>query len=141
MGRTSKFRGRSRTHGRGKKAGRGAGKRGGKGMAGSAKHNKMFINKYFKNYFGKHGFKRHPSLVKHSRTINVGELQLRWKKLEKAGAITKGDPQVIDLGVAGYDKLLGNGSIGIPVKVSVSAASEGAIAKIENAGGEVEINA
>jgi len=45
----------------------------------------------------------------------------------------------VDLSRAGYDKLLGDGAVGIdrPLRVLVGKSSEKAIAKISEAGGEV----
>ena len=75
MGRTGKFRGRSRYHGRGKKAGRGAGKRGGRGLAGINKHRVMTRIKYMPDHWGMHGFNRDPSLRTVYNTVNVSELE------------------------------------------------------------------
>ncbi len=44
---------------------------------------------------------------------------------------------LIDLEEMGYDKLLGEGKITIPVSVKVPSISETALRKIEEAGGEV----
>ncbi len=43
----------------------------------------------------------------------------------------------IDLGAAGYDKLLGSGSITKSLEVTVDYATQRAISKIEQAGGSV----
>jgi len=127
MGRTYKFRG-SRYHGHGKKARRGAGKRGGRGKAGAFKHRKMWIRKTFgKHYAGKYGFKRHPSLTIRPETINVGEVAEHW-----------GDAGEVDLAEHGYEKLLGGGTIGSAIKITVKTAVPSAIEKVEAAGGSVE---
>jgi large subunit ribosomal protein L15 len=114
------------THGRGKKAGRGAGLRGGKGNAGLNKHKFMHMIKYMPDHFGKSGFKRPQSIIKKDKIINVG-------KLEEIFPNTKD----IDLGKEGYDKLLGGGKIKISLKIKVKHASEKAIIKIKENGGEV----
>ncbi|MEE8565790.1 MAG: uL15m family ribosomal protein [Candidatus Thermoplasmatota archaeon] len=123
---TKKFRG-SMTHGRGKKAGRGAGLRGGRGNAGLNKHRYMHMVKYMPDhFFGKKGFKRPQSIIKKDKIINVG-------KLEEIFPNTKD----IDLGKEGYDKLLGGGKINNSLKIKVEQASEKAIIKIKEKGGEV----
>jgi len=114
------------THGRGKKAGRGAGLRGGKGNAGLLKHRYMYMMKNMPDHFGRHGFKRPPSIVKKVKTINVGELEELFP--------SKKD---IDLGKEGYSKLLGSGNIKTKLKIKVDSASSKAIEKIEGKGGEV----
>ena len=114
------------THGRGKKAGRGAGLRGGKGNAGLLKHRYMHMVKNMPDHFGKHGFKRHPSITKKNKTINIGQLEEIFPG--------KND---INLTKEGYDKLLGSGSIDKKLKIKVNNASEKAIAKIKEKGGEI----
>ncbi|MCK5301479.1 MAG: uL15 family ribosomal protein [Thermoplasmatales archaeon] len=115
------------THGRGKKAGRGAGLRGGRGNAGLNKHRYMHMVKYMPDhFFGKKGFKRPQSIIKKDKIINVG-------KLEEIFPNTKD----IDLGKEGYDKLLGGGKINNSLKIKVEQASEKAIIKIKEKGGEV----
>jgi large subunit ribosomal protein L15 len=126
VSRTNKFRG-SRYHGRGKKAGRGAGKRGGRGNAGINKHRLMTRLKYMPGHLGMFGFNRHPSLRSINVSINVQEVQ----------NLTDGDS--IDLGEAGYDKLLGKGRIDRAVHITVAEASARAIEKVEAAGGSVSI--
>ena len=122
---TKKFRG-SMTHGKGKKAGRGAGLKGGKGNAGLLKHRYMHMVKNMPDHFGKHGFKRHPSLTKKNKTINIGQLEEIFPG--------KND---INLTKEGFDKLLGSGSINKKLKIKVNNASEKAIAKIKEKGGEI----
>lgn len=126
VSRTNKLRG-SRYHGRGKKAGRGAGKRGGRGNAGINKHRLMTRLKYMPGHLGMFGFNRHPSLRSINVSINVQEVQ----------NLTDGDS--IDLGEAGYDKLLGKGRIDRAVHITVAEASARAIEKVEAAGGSVSI--
>jgi large subunit ribosomal protein L15 len=114
------------THGRGKKAGRGAGLRGGKGNAGMLKHKWMYMTKYMPDHFGRHGFKRPQSILRDIKTINVGQLEERFPG--------KND---IDLGKEGYDKLLGGGKLNKKYKIKVSSASEKALMKVEEKGGEI----
>ncbi len=128
MGRTGKFRGRSRYHGRGKKAGRGAGKRGGRGNAGMNKHRVMTRIKYMPDHWGMHGFNRDPSLRTVHNTVNVSEIE----KLV-------GDSDAVNLGEHGFDKLLGSGRINKAINITVEFASASAVEKVEAAGGSVTL--
>ncbi|KYK26583.1 ribosomal protein L15 [Thermoplasmatales archaeon SG8-52-1] len=114
------------THGKGKKAGRGAGLRGGRGNAGLLKHKYMHMIKNMPDHFGKHGFKRHPSITKSNKTINIGQLEDLFPG--------KSD---INLTKEGFDKLLGSGKLNKKLKITVNEASEKAIAKIKEKGGEL----
>jgi large subunit ribosomal protein L15 len=114
------------THGRGKKAGRGAGLRGGRGNAGLLKHRYMHMVKYMPDHFGKHGFKRPQSIVKKDKIINIGQLENMFP-----------DKKEVNLENEGFDKLLGGGNIKTKMKIVVNSASEKAIAKIMEKGGEV----
>jgi large subunit ribosomal protein L15 len=127
----------SRTCGGGShKKRRGAGNKGGRGMAGGHKHKWTWIIKYMPDYFGKYGFKRHPSLVKRLETINVGELEeivlKNPDKFEK-----EEDKFVVDVIELGYEKVLGKGKVTIPMIVKAVEVSEKAKEKIEAVGGEV----
>jgi len=135
--RTRKMRG-SRTHGRGKKAGRGAGLIGGRGQAGLSKTGKMYMLRYDRDHFGRHGFKRPQCIVRANSTINVSELEESAQRFVDMGfAVKEGDMYNINLTNAGIDKLLGNGNIGIPVKVTVAQVSAKAREKIEASGGSI----
>ncbi len=134
--RTHKLRG-SRTHGRGKKHGRGAGGRGGHGTAGLHKHKFKSMVKYDPMHFGRHGFTRHAQMHT-DRVINLQELVRRASELEAAGhAKRTASGLEVDLTAAGYDKLLGGGRVGSPLRISVGAASDKARAKVQEAGGQV----
>jgi large subunit ribosomal protein L15 len=135
--RTKKMRG-SRTHGRGKKAGRGAGLIGGRGQSGLSKTGKIYMLKYDRDHFGRHGFKRPQCVVEANCTINVSELEEQIERFVSMGfAVKEGDMYNINLTNAGIDKLLGNGKIEIPVKVTVSQVSAKAREKIEASGGSI----
>lgn len=137
MGRTKKLRGQ-RTHGRGKKAGRGKGKRGGSGMAGLHKHKFKWMVKYDPDHFGAYGFKRPASLQREVRTINLERLQRSLDALAQEGfARRAGEGYEVDLGAAGYGKLLGRGRVDVPLTVTVPAASARAVEKVDEAGGQV----
>jgi large subunit ribosomal protein L15 len=114
------------THGKGKKGGRGAGLRGGRGNAGLHKHKYLHMLKYMPDHFGAHGFKRPQSVIKRNKTINIGELEEKFPGKNS-----------IDLEKEGFDKLLGSGVINTKVKVKVNSASEKAIEKIKEKGGEI----
>lgn len=116
------------THGKGKKGGRGAGLRGGRGNAGLLKHRYMYMVKNMPDHFGKHGFKRHQSIMKVGKIINVGQLEEKFPGKKD-----------IDLNKEGFDKLLGGGKINSSIKITVKAASQKAMNKIAEKGGEVKI--
>lgn len=138
MGRSKKFRGK-RTHGRGHKAGRGAGLRGGRGNAGLHKHKYMHLVKYMPDHFGGHGFKRHPSLTKRKKSINISEIGERLGEfLEMGIAKEEKDMVTIDLSSMGVEKLLGRGYVGKKMTIIVPEASGKAVNKIVEAGGEVQ---
>jgi large subunit ribosomal protein L15 len=122
---TKKFRG-SMTHGKGKKGGRGAGLRGGRGNAGLLKHRYMHMTKNMPDHFGKHGFKRPQGVVRKDRIINVGQLEEKFPGKKD-----------IDLEKEGFNKLLGGGELNNKLKIKVNSASEKAIEKIKDKGGEV----
>ncbi len=130
----------ARTHGRGKKAGRGKGMRGGSGNAGLHKHKYLYLVKYMPDHFGRHGFKRPQSVVRSNIVINVSGLrEVLPKLLENGVATKKGKTVSVNLTEIGIDKLLGAGNVGQALEVTVSQASKSAIAKIEEAGGKVEL--
>lgn len=104
-----------------------SGSRGGYGRAGLKKHKWFYVLKYEPDHFGKHGFK---SRYKPKPSINVGDLN-------KIISHVKGE--IINLVELGYEKLLGKGNIEFPVKVIVKKASEKAVKKIKEAGGEIII--
>ncbi len=135
---TKKYRGS--LYGRGKKAGRGKGKRGGSGMAGLGKHRWIWMVKYMPDHYGAHGFVYHGA-KKEPKAINVGEIDRNYDYLINSGVATMKDDKIsIDLEQMGYDVLLGAGQVGRPFHLKVSKATERAIQKIKDAGGEVELN-
>jgi len=117
-----------------------SGSRGGRGAAGFHKHMWSWVVKYYPDWFGKHGFRRPLSVVQEVREINVGELNELVKALKSEGKIRRVEGTYsIDLTELGFNKLLGRGRISEKVKVRVYEASETAIAKVKEAGGEVII--
>lgn len=126
----------SRTHGGGThKNRRGAGHRGGRGRAGRSKHN---MHGY--EPIGKSGFTRHGSSATQLATVALGELDAAV-----ADAIAAGDREA-GAGAHAVDaaahvdaeavKVLGGGQVHHPLAVTATSFSDGAIAKLEAAGGE-----
>ena len=134
-GRAKRFRG-NHTHGRGKKAGRGAGLKGGRGRAGANKHRFLQLQILGGKHehlaakrWGRIGFKyRSRNGNDKPETVNVGDLAIRFPGQTE-----------LDLGKQGIGKLLGSGDIAHKVTVTVDHASEGAIAKVKAAGGQVNV--
>ena len=133
----SKYYRGSRTHGWGRVAQhRRSGRKGGRGRAGYHKHKWTWVMAYAKDWFGKHGFTRHPSLVPEWRVLNVGELDERVDELiEKGLARVEEGKVVVDLRKLGYNKLGGRGRVTRPLVVIAPRATEGAVRKLEAAGG------
>ncbi len=133
------LRGRTRTMGWGRIGQhRGSGSRGGFGAAGMHKHKWSWVVKYAPTWFGKHGFNPPKGLKEDVSEINVGELEEKINEwLLKGLAKKEKDMVIIDLSKIGYNKLLGRGRITEPVKIYVPYATELAVKKIEEAGGEV----
>ncbi len=131
----TKLRG-SRTCGYGAaKKHRGAGHRGGRGLAGGHKHKWLHIVKYMPDHFGKYGFKRHPSLVKKLKTINLGEIDELVSKNKDAFEVEDGKI-VVDITAFEYEKVLGKGKLSYPMIIKAVEFSERAKEKIESSGGE-----
>jgi large subunit ribosomal protein L15 len=133
-----KYRG-YRTHGYGSIGQhRKSGSRGGRGAVGFHKHKWSWTLKYFPDWYGKHGFTSPWSLKHKYDVINLDQLNELISKLVREGKATyEGDKVVIDLQSLGYGKLLGRGYLNYKVKVYVHSASESAIEKIKELGGEV----
>ena len=141
VSRTRKFRG-SRTHGRGKKHGRGKGDRGGTGNAGLHKHKFKWMVKYDPDHFGAYGFVRHHHGLGKTLSINVADVEDRLEEFVAKGfAAQAGDAVQVDLGKAGFSKLLGGGRATRALRITVGTATESARAKVEAAGGAVTTTA
>ena len=130
-----KYRGKSRTHGAGRKARRGAGLKGGRGRAGANKHRFLQLQVLGGKHphlaakpYGRTGFTS-KSRTPEDVCINVGDLTAQFPGASE-----------IDLTEAGFTKLLGSGKIASGVTVKVATATDGAVAKIEAAGGSVELS-
>jgi len=123
----------SRTHGYGQIGQhRHSGKQGGHGNAGLHKHKWSWLNINDPDHFGRDPF-RPPSYHKVSKWANVGDLSSFSE-----GGETKGGPVSIDLKSMGVEKLLGGGDVTRAFNVKVSAYTERAKKKLEEAGGKIE---
>ncbi|MFP3908319.1 MAG: uL15m family ribosomal protein [Halobacteriota archaeon] len=70
--------------------------------------------------------------------INVGDLEFLLEKLEDSEFVSKeGGKFTVDLTGLGYQKLLGKGTVSRAFNVKVDNATQKAVAKIEEAGGEL----
>jgi large subunit ribosomal protein L15 len=106
----------------------------GERKAGRHKHGWSWVLRYDPDYFGKKGFKSQKQ--NEISIINLKELEeIAVKLASKKGS--SGTKIPIDLTEMGYEKLLGEGKITLPVSVKVSSCSEAASKKIGEAGGEV----
>ncbi|HOI18693.1 MAG TPA: uL15 family ribosomal protein [Candidatus Woesearchaeota archaeon] len=138
---SSRMRG-SHTHGTGgKKKARGAGNKGGRGNAGSGKRADAKRPSFWtiKNFEGKHGFKRKPSLRVNYCTINLNEIESMLPTFLAEGVAKKeGNSYSLDLSKTKYTKLLGKGNISFAININVDSASQKAIEKIKIAKGSVK---
>lgn len=132
---TRRLRG-SRCHGWGRSGQhRDSGMQGGHGNAGWKRHRWSSVIRYGW-IIGKKGFvpvNTHPD-----NAINIGQLNLSLEKFLEQGQAKQVENRVeLDLGQLGYTKLLGDGKISRPIKVTVDKCSEKAAEKIGQAGGQV----
>jgi len=151
------------SHGWGhKKKHRGAGSRGGKGLSGTgargdaqkpsilanaksilqkiAAHKGVKVSKLEAGgtYFGKFGFTS--IKAKKQNVLSLTYIENNFDLMVEKGIIVKeGNDFVFDTVVMKYDKILGKGNFSKKVKLVVRAISESAKAKIEAAGGSVQI--
>lgn len=131
-----RFRGHRTQHGAHRKW-RGGGNRGGRGLAGGHKHKWSHVVKYDETRFGKHGFTRHGVHISKPRTISLAQIENMMSHfVAKKWADAEGGAMKVDLVKAGYDKVLGNGSITKPLIVHARMFSKQAESKLEEAGGK-----
>ncbi|MFX1561998.1 MAG: uL15 family ribosomal protein [Promethearchaeota archaeon] len=129
----------SRTHGYGRIGQhRKAGQRGGKGKTGGKKHDWTYVTAHDPDRFGKHGFRRPPTLLKRPRTINVGDIALHLDRFTEGTTPPKDATIPINLTEYGYDKVLGSGSITIPLAITAPVFTQRAAQKIKAAGGSTK---
>ncbi|RMG37784.1 MAG: 50S ribosomal protein L15 [Methanobacteriota archaeon] len=123
----------------------------GKGMSGGAGKAGLFSHRWLqaikeakkerrKNITGKYGFIRPQQYLKKYPVINVSHLNASVDSLVAQGKATKeGETYVVNLEEMGIKKLLAQGEITKPMKITVAMATEGAISKVEAAGGSVTL--
>ncbi len=132
---TRRLRG-SRTHGWGRSGQhRNSGSQGGHGNAGWKRHKWSYVIRYGIQ-IQERGFKStHPKTLRH---INIGDIDQQMEHFLQNGT-AKQDNEKIELNLthAGYQKLLGQGTITRPVRILVPKASAQAQEKIQQAGGEI----
>jgi len=128
----------SRTFGGGNvKNRRGSGCRGGVGRAGARKHKWLQTLKNEPDYYGRHGFSQIPSQLRKRKKIqdkllkvsDISSLIAEKKLKEKEGLLF----------IEFEGKILGTGSINVPVFVKASSFSKSAKEKIEKVGGRTEV--
>ncbi len=109
---------------------RGAGSRGGHGKAGIHKGR---WNQNEPKWQPKVGFSSPPR--RSLKTINLRDLSRLITPPGKAAGGAR--VEAVDLRSLGYDKLLGAGRIGRPLRIKVDSASKSALRKVSEAGGEI----
>ena len=114
------------------------GQRGGKGKTGGKKHDWTYVTAKDPQRFGKHGFHRHEKLRQSHQTINVGELATHISRFAEETPSSEAGPITIDLTKHGVDKVLGAGSITIPLAVTAPLFTHRAAEKIKAAGGKIK---
>jgi large subunit ribosomal protein L15 len=112
-----------------------SGGRGGKGKAGGRKHFWIRTVKYEPERYRHKGFLPPSAKKPEKETINVGELENLAKKVLVDYSVKGGNQ--LDLIELGFDKVLGRGSINVPLNIKVSEISHLAQEKIEEAGGSI----
>lgn len=91
--------------------------------------------------FGKYGFKRPISQIKHKKTLNIGDLDYMIPELVSKGlAEDEGDYLSINFAFIGVDKVLGSGQLRFSEKklrVKAKSFSGKAVEKIKGLDGEI----
>jgi large subunit ribosomal protein L15 len=129
----------SRTHGYGRIGQhRKGGQRGGKGKTGGKKHDWTYVTAKTPDRFGKHGFHRYGKLRQTHNTINIGDVVRHLPRFTSGKPATKDAPITIDLAEHGFDKVLGAGTISIPLTITAPLFTHRAAEKIKAAGGKVK---
>jgi large subunit ribosomal protein L15 len=128
-----RFRGRRTYHGSHKKW-RGGGSRGGRGAAGLHKHKWSYIVKYDKEHFGRYANKPHGKKV---ATVSIDYLNANAEKFLKQKIAEKdGNSTKINVEKLGFEKVLGNGKLTMPLIIEAKYFSKAAEEKIVKAGGK-----
>lgn len=131
----------SKTHGWGAmKKHRGAGNKGGRGNAGTGKRSDCKKPSVWaiERFYGHYGFT--PVKIQKVCTCNIEMLEHQYHKLLKEGIIKedKGVP-IIALDALGIDKLLSKGNVKRKWNITTKYASEAAVEKVKEAGGNVTV--
>ena len=130
---TRKHRG-SRNHGWGQVAQhRASGHKGGLGVSGQLKHHYSSMLMYQPDHFG-HSSTRPPNPNVTKKWAAVRDLPDLYEKYGRQ----KDGVRMIDLTGAGYEKLLGGGTVSASYVVIIPNSTESATKKVQGAGGEVQ---
>lgn len=148
MRKTKKRKRSSRMHGRGmgthgygsRKKHKKSGHHGGGGMSGSGKradHKKTLVQKLFGHgYFGKQGETSKGTKRDKRKRINLGTIEFNLDKYVKDEIAKKTDKGfVVDL--SSY-KILGEGEVKQKLIIKADSASQSAIEKVKEKGGEIQ---
>ena len=100
------------------------------------KHRWSYVLAYEPDYFKKDRFKPPRGQIR-KNIINLKELVEIAASVSPRSRKTKKERTAVDLRGMGFDKLLGEGTITVPLTVHVPSCSESALRKIQEAGGEV----
>lgn len=129
----------SRTHGYGRIGQhRKGGQRGGKGKTGGKKHDWTYVTAKEPNRFGKHGFSRPTKLRQSYQAINIRDIIRNLPQFTEGKPRAKDAPISINLTEYGYDKVLGAGTITIPLALTAELFTHRAAEKIKAAGGSTK---
>ncbi len=129
----------SRSHGYGRVGQhRKGGQRGGKGKTGGKKHDWTYVTAKDPDRFGKHGFSRPTKLRQSFQIINIKDIVRNLPKFTEGKPPAKGAPISINLTEHGYDKVMGTGTITIPLAVTAQLFTHRAAEKIKAAGGSTK---
>mmetsp|Transcript_67174 Transcript_67174/g.101252 ORF Transcript_67174/g.101252 Transcript_67174/m.101252 type:complete len:148 (-) Transcript_67174:177-620(-) len=111
----------------------------GRGNAGGMHHHRILYEKNHKGYFGKTGMRNYHEKknAEHLPTVNIDKLwSLVTDETRKKYASIKDKAPVIDIGIAGYSKVLGKGRLpNQPVVVKAKVFSKTAERRIRAVGG------
>ena len=111
---------------------RASGHKGGLGVTGMKKHHRSTMMRDAPGHYGHDRPKTpHPNIVK--KWAGVRDLDDLFAKFGRE----EDGRKVLDLGAAGYKKLLGGGSVAVAYSVRVEQFTASAQKKLEAAGGEV----
>ncbi|MBI2044026.1 uL15 family ribosomal protein [Candidatus Pacearchaeota archaeon] len=148
MKKTKKRKRSTRMHGRGmgthgygsRKKHKKSGHHGGGGMSGTGKradHKKTLVQKLFGHgYFGKQGITSKGTKRDKRKRINLGAVEFNLDKYMKAGIAKKTD-KGIEINLEDY-KILGEGEVKQKLIIKANSASQSAVEKVKQKGGEIQ---